>query len=217
VYFAVTQGAQFVAIDAQPAATSSLMLAPTALLVAVASRRSIGESVGRRQFAGAALILVGAILYFSGDLGATWIGMIASVVGLVANASGALIGRHVNRDAQTSPVVVTAVSMGVGAAILLLVGFGVEGLPHISIASAAIIAWLAIVNTALAFTLWNAAQRRLAAVETAAINNTMLIQIAALAWIFLGEAPGVTGVFGIVVVSVGAFLSQARITVAHRR
>ncbi len=28
VYFTVTQGAQFVAIDAQPAATSSLMLAP---------------------------------------------------------------------------------------------------------------------------------------------------------------------------------------------
>ncbi len=32
VYYTITQGAQFMAIDAQPAATSSLMLAPTALL-----------------------------------------------------------------------------------------------------------------------------------------------------------------------------------------
>jgi drug/metabolite transporter (DMT)-like permease len=38
-----------------------------------------GEPVRRRQFGGAALIVVGAILYFSGDLGATWIGMLASV------------------------------------------------------------------------------------------------------------------------------------------
>ena len=209
VYFAVTQGAQFVAIDAQPAATSSLMLAPTALLVAVMSRRSIGEAVRLRQFAGSALIVVGAVLYFAGDLGATWIGMIASIVGLVANASGALLGRQVNRDADVSPVVVTAVSMAVGASILVVVGSVVEGPPQLSIASLAIIGWLAIVNTALAFTLWNAVQRRLAAVETAAINNTMLIQIAVLAWVFLGESPGVTGMAGIVVVSLGAFLSQA--------
>ncbi len=63
-------------------------------------------------------------------------------------------------------------------------------------------------NTALAFTLWNRSLRRLSAVESASINNTMLVQIALLAWVFLGEAPGFAGMLGIVVVSIGVFLAQ---------
>lgn len=209
VYFAVTQGAQFVAIDAQPAATSSLMLAPTAFFVATLSGRSIGEPVTLRQLGGAALVAVGAAVYFSGDLGATWLGMAASIVGLAANVAGSLLGRRINRDATVSPVVITTVSMAVGASVLLATGLLVEGLPHLTPRSAAIIGWLALANTAVAFTLWNRAQRRLAAVETAAINNTMLIQIAALAWVFLGESPGPVGIIGVLIVSSGAFLAQA--------
>ena len=87
-------------------------------------------------------------------------------------------------------------------------GFVVDGLPSISVRAAAIITWLAIVNTALAFTLWNLSLQRLTAVESAGINSTMLIQIAVLAWIFLGEAPGMLGLIGIVTVSAGVFLRQ---------
>ena len=39
------------------------------------------------------------------------------------------------------------------------------------------------VNTAFAFTLWNLSLQRLTAVESAGVNNTMLIQIAVLAWL----------------------------------
>ena len=207
VYFSITQGAQFVAIDAQPAATSSLMLAPTALLVALLSGRSLGEPPQRVQFIGAALIIVGALLYFTGDLGATALGMTASIVGLAANASGSLLGRSANRESTLSPVVVTTVSMSIGAPLLLSIGFAVEGVPSLTARGIAIITWLAVVNTAVAFTLWNRSLRQLAAVESSAINNTMLIQIAALAWIFLGESPGPIGVVGIGVVSLGAFLT----------
>ncbi len=210
VYFSVTQGAQFVAIDAQPAATSSLMLAPTAFFVAVLSGRAIGERVSARQLVGAVLVAGGAAVYLSGNLGATWIGMVASTVGLGANVAGALLGRQVNRQGNVSPLVVTTVSMSIGAFLLLAIGVGVEGLPDLTPKSALIIGWLAIVNTAVAFTLWNTAQRRLAAVESSAINNTMLIQIAALAWVFLGERPGSLGIIGIIIVSAGAFLAQTR-------
>jgi drug/metabolite transporter (DMT)-like permease len=85
----------------------------------------------------------------------------------------------------------------------------VEGWPDFTPRLVMIIAWLAVVNTAVAFTLWNWSLRHLAAVESAAINNTMLIQIAALAWIFLGEAPSLVGVIGIAIVSIGAFLTTA--------
>ncbi len=98
--------------------------------------------------------------------------------------------------------------MTVGAAILVTVGISTEGLPTVSARAWLIIAWLAVVNTALAFTWWNLSLQRLSAVESAGINNTMLTQIAVLAWIFLDESPGLPGLFGILLVSLGVLLTQ---------
>ena len=218
VFYALTQGAQFIAIDNQPAATTSLVLSLTALFVGIASARSLGERPARRQLVGSALVVVGALVYFAGDLGATTIGLTAAVVALGANVGGALLGRHVNRARSTSPIVVTTVSMSIGAVLLILAGLIVEGPPTITLRAGLIIGWLALVNTAVAFTLWNLALRRLSAIESAGINNTMLLQIAALAWWFLDENPGWVGLLGISVVSCGVFLTQLRRpTVAHTR
>lgn len=209
VFYAVTQGAQFVAIDAQPAATTSLMLAPTPVLVALLAQRSIGERVRPRQIVGGSLMALGAGVFFAGELGATVVGMIAATIALAANVTSSLLGRFVNRAPHVSPLTVTAVSMTIGAIILLGVGLAIDGLPRLGWTSAAVVAWLAVVNTAWAFTMWNASLRYLAAVESAAINNTMLVQIALLAWVFLGEPPGAAGAIGIAIVSAGAFLAQA--------
>jgi drug/metabolite transporter (DMT)-like permease len=51
-----------------------------------------------------------------------------------------------------------------------------------------LVLWLAVVNTAFAFALWNHTLRTLGAMESNVLNNTMLAQIALLAWIFLGES-----------------------------
>lgn len=209
VFYALTQGAQFVAIDNQPAATTSVVLSWTPLLVAALASMSLGEPPSARQAVGAVLVVAGAWLYFSGDLGATAVGMAAALVGLGANVASSLLGRGVNRRADVPPVVVTAVSMGIGAAVLVAVGIGAEGIPEVSPRGWAIIGWLALVNTAGAFTLWNLSLRRLTAVESAAVNNTMVVQIAVLAWVFLGEAPGAAGVAGLLLVALGVFLAQA--------
>lgn len=206
--YTVTQGAVFVALDNQPAATTSLILSMTPLFVAGAAVITLAEIPSRRQIFGAVFVVLGAWLYFSGDLGATAAGLIAVFVALVANVASALLGRHANRDEKLSPVVVTAVSMAVGGMLLLAVGLAVEGIPSVSMRAWLIISWLAVVNTAFAFTMWNLSMRRLSAVESSGINNTMLIQIAILAWIFLDEAPGVSGLAGIVIVTVGIVLTQ---------
>jgi drug/metabolite transporter (DMT)-like permease len=208
VFVAVAQGAQFVAIDSQPAATSSLILALTPLLVTAVSTAALGEKPTGRQVAGAMLIVAGATVYFSGELGFTVVGLAASTVGLVANAVAALIGRGVNRRRDLSPVVVTVTSMMVGAVALMIVGVTVEGMPSVSARAWLIIGWLAAVNTAWAFTIWNRSLQRLSASESAAVNNTMLIQIGLLAWLFLDEAPGVFDLVGMGAVSVGVYLAQ---------
>lgn len=206
--YTVTQGAQFVALDNQPAATTSLVLSLTPLLVAGVAVVSLAEIPSSRQVMGALLVAVGSLLFFAGDLGATAAGMIAAIVGLAANVAAAVLGRHVNRQARASPSVITALSMTVGAAFLVIIGVAIEGVPQLSPPAWVIIGWLAVVNTAVAFTLWNLSLRRLSAVESAGINNTMLIQIAFLAWVFLDETPGVTEIAGIVFVSLGVFLTQ---------
>ncbi|MEX1133707.1 MAG: DMT family transporter [Acidimicrobiia bacterium] len=134
----------------------------------------------------------------------------AALIGLGANVTSALLGRHVNRQSAVPPVVVTTWSMATGAAILFAVAVAFEGVPTVSPRGWLIILWLALVNTALAFTLWNLSLRRLSALESAAINNTLLIQIAVLAWILLDEMPGRGELIGIALVSVGILLTQGR-------
>ena len=210
VLIAVTQGAQFVAIDQQPAATTSLVLSATPLLVAMLSFRALAEQPSRPQLAGGVLVVVGAALYFAGALGATVAGMIASVVGLIANTAGSVLGRGINRAGAVPAVTVTALSMATGAAVLGVASVAIEGLPTVTGRALAIIAWLAIVNTALAFTWWNLSLQKLSAVESAGVNNTMLVQIAVLAWVFLDEPLGWDGTAGVGLVSAGVFLTQAR-------
>jgi drug/metabolite transporter (DMT)-like permease len=208
VFYAVNQGAVFVAVEAQPVATTSLLLSLTPLLVAGASGRLLGEAPSRNLLVGALLVPIGAVAYLSGDLGATAVGLTAAVIAVGANTTASLMGRSVNRAAHTSSLVTTPVSMSVGAALLLGTGFVVDGSVALSTRAVLIVAWLAVVNTALAFTLWNMSLRHLGAGESAVINNTMMLQIALLGWIFLDEVPTALQWLGLVVVSAGIAISQ---------
>jgi len=95
-------------------------------------------------------------------------------------------------------------------AVLLVGGIAVQGLPRLSAVHWAIIAWLAVVNTAFAFTLWNRTLRTLSAMESSILNNTMMFQIAVLAWLFLGEELGWAQVVGMVLAGAGTLVVQVR-------
>jgi drug/metabolite transporter (DMT)-like permease len=70
--------------------------------------------------------------------------------------------------------------------------------------------WLAVINTALAFTLWNHTLRTVSAIESSIINGTMLIQIAILAWIFICEKITFFEGIGMAIAVVGAVLVQLK-------
>ncbi len=210
VFSAVTQGAQFVAIDSQPVAPTSLFLTLTPLLVGLASGRLLSEHLGRPQAAAAVLVPAGAAAYFTGTLGATPAGLAACAVALAANAGSSLLGRGINRDPASAPLITTTVSMTIGAVVLLATGVGIEGLPALSLEAVAIVAWLAIVNTAVAFTLWNFSLRYLTASQSSVVNNAMLPQIGLLGWVFLGETPGPWQWAGMILVSAGVAAGQYR-------
>jgi drug/metabolite transporter (DMT)-like permease len=213
VYYALTQGAQFLGLAFLPAVTVSLLLNLSAPVVALLGLFWLGERPTGGQWAGMALCLGGIGIYFNGALpsGAQLTGLVIMLVGLLANAASSILGRGLNRQQRFSPLTITTSSMGIGGFSLLTAGLTTQPLPSFTPASWLIVGWLALVNTALAFTLWNNALRTLSAMESSLLNNTMLAQIALLAWIFLGE--GVTGVqiLGLALVGLGALVVQLRV------
>lgn len=207
--YTLTQGAQFAALVSLRATTVSLVLSATPLLVALGAS-TLDESLTARKWTGIGIVTLGALIYFGpGTLaGAQTVGLAIIALGLVANAGGALVGRVINASHAHPPLVVTVCSMAIGSTLLLATGFVVQGIPTLTLGEWAIIGWLAVVNTAFAFTLWNQTLRRLSATESSLINNTMLVQVALLGWLALGESLTSFEIAGLLIVLTGTLLFQ---------
>lgn len=212
IFYTFTQGAQFLGLSLLPSVTVSLMLNFTPLIVAIMGIYILNEKPSVLQWIGAALFIIGIITYFFpiSLIGSQAIGLIIMLIGVLANAVSAIIGRDINRKQNISPVVVTFISMGIGALILLIIGIALSGLPIISLKTWLFLIWLAVINTAFAFTLWNVTLRALTAMESSIINGTMLIQIAVLAWYFLGENISFQAVTGMTIAAIGAVIVQIK-------
>lgn len=210
IFYSVTQGAQFVALGYIPAITLSLLLNFSAIVVTLLGMGLLHEYLTGRQWFGVALFIAGVLIYFYPVALPVHevFGMGIGVIGVLANAMAAVMGRSINREQAVPPIAVTAVSMGIGAVILLAAGLLTQGLPSLDLKNWLIILWLAAVNTAFAFTLWNHTLQTLSAAESSIINNTMLIQIAVLAWIFLGETITPREGMGLALAAVGILVIQ---------
>jgi drug/metabolite transporter (DMT)-like permease len=212
LYYAVAQGAQYIGLAYLPAVTVSILLNFTALVVAFLGILFLDERPVKLQWLGVAFFVVGILIYFYpvSFPGQQVFGLLVVILGVLANAVSSILGRYINRSRRLSPLLVTVLSMGIGSLLLLLSGVLVQGLPPLSLRSWIFVAWLALVNTAFAFTLWNRTLQVLSAMESSIINGTMLAQIAILAWIFLGEGLTLQKIAGMLLVAAGAILVQLK-------
>ncbi|PIQ11129.1 MAG: hypothetical protein COW71_01265 [Ignavibacteriales bacterium CG18_big_fil_WC_8_21_14_2_50_31_20] len=212
VFYTFTQGAQFLGLSLLPSVTVSLMLNFTPIIVAIMAIFLLSEKPTTIQWIGSSLFIVGIITYFLpiSLIANQAIGLLVMLIGVLANAISAIIGRDINRNKDISPLVITFISMGVGAIILIIIGFSMNGIPEISFKTWGFLLWLAVINTAFAFTLWNLTLRTLTAMESSIINGTMLIQIAILAWYFLGETITFKEGIGLTIAAFGAVLVQIK-------
>jgi len=212
LFYAATQGASFVALYYLPAVTVNLIWSFSSVAVALLGILWLAEKPTRFQWIGIILALFGALVYFYPVTipQAQYIGLIVAFVGVGANALSSVLGRSINRLKEHHPLVVTVISMGAGSILLLGVGLYTEGIPVIDIKGWGIILWLAIVNTAFAFTLWNHTLRTLSAVESSIINSTMLIWIPLFAVAFMGETVTPKAIIGLVIVGIGSLIVQIR-------
>lgn len=213
VYYALAQGGQFLALAYLPSVTVSLILNLTTLFVAFSALVFLNERPSFLQWLGIAMNLVGMVIYFypGGFSGGQWLGILFAIISLGANIGGAILSRKVNREAKFSPLMITIVSMGIGSTLMLATGLITQGIGPIRLQSWGIILLLAVVNTAFCFTVWNYILQTLSATESSIVNSTMLVQIAILAWIFLGERHNLQEIIGLTLTIIGVAVFQLRI------
>lgn len=214
LFVTLTQGSQFLGLAYLPAVSVNLLLGFSPVAVALLGILFLQERPSAQQWLGIALTVSGALIYFYPPqfADAALIGLAAAIVGVLTNASSAILGRYLNRAHILPAMLLTLVSMSIGALVLLLIGILVHGFPTLHLQSWLIILWLAVVNTAFAFTLWNHTLRSLTAMESSIINNTMAIQIPLLAVFVLGERLSGQQLVALIIAIVGTFLVQLNLS-----
>jgi drug/metabolite transporter (DMT)-like permease len=212
VYYTITQSTQFLGLKYLPAITFSLMLNFSAPLVALLGIPLLKEKPRWVQWLGVGVFMLGALIYFYPVMVPAGMlqGFLIGLTSVVATSFASIIGRAVNRRGEFPALLVTVVTMGIGSIVLLGVGLAAEPLPQMGWMQWGVVVWLAAVNTAIAFTLWNHTLKTLSAVESSMINNTMLVQIALLAWLFLGERPSGQQMWGMAAALAGTVLVNLR-------
>jgi len=210
LFYTITQGANFVGLSLLPANTVSLIYNFGPFFIALASGMLMREKPTLIQWLGVILSIAGALVYFlplESSTGQT-LGYTAALISVMAYSASSLLGREINLTSGLPPIVITTISMGIGGLLLLMTGGITQGFGQLDLSQWLIIGWLAVVNTAFAFTMWNKTLRTLSAVEASIINNTILIQVALLAWLFLNESLNLKQIIGFIFVIIGMISVQ---------
>ncbi|UCH38100.1 MAG: EamA family transporter [Candidatus Bathyarchaeota archaeon] len=210
-YF-IAQGLQFVGLYYLHPVTVTLILNLTPVFVLLLSAVFLQEIPSSSQILGIAITLGGVLVFFSDSIQVIeeLTGLLTTLVSSIGWATYMVISRFYLRDRKETVVVMTANSMAFGAVLLLGATILTGNMTRVSIHGWILIGWLSLVNTALAFVLWNHALQSLRVYEQSILQNTMLIQIAVLAYVFLNETLVFREVAGMALVFIGVLIVQLK-------
>ena len=212
VFYAFTQGGQFITLQYLETTTFSLLLNFSAVIISLLGMIFLKERPTWLQWAGMVVFFSGVLLYFSPNplRGGTVIGYLFAGFTVLSTSVGSLLGRQVNRSGTIPAAVTTGISMSIGAVLLLATGLIFENFPPLSITNWLMIFCLALINTAFAFTLWNKSLQVLSAMESGLINNSMLVQIALLSIIFLGDRLSIQAWLSLLIATIGIVMTNIK-------
>jgi drug/metabolite transporter (DMT)-like permease len=207
----VGNGAFYWSLEYLPVITITFMQSLAPLPVLVLSIFWLREVPGVWQITGIIVSLVGSWLYFSAGIAPGEIqGFILAGVGLAGLTIFGVLGRELARDRQVNTSVLTAVPLGFGGGMLFVIALLVEGLPGFSPVGWSTVIILAVVNTVLAYMLYNHSLQVLTAVEATVLFNISTLGTITLSWFLLGERVTPTQMLGLLAVVAGLSLVQVR-------
>lgn len=207
--YTIGNGALFWGLKYIPATTGSFLMSMIPLLVLFGGAILLKEIPTRWQIMGVILSLFGSGLFFSsGLMPGEPQGVVILAIGLLGIMAFSLLGRGIARDKQLDTLRLTTLPLLIGGGVSLLLAFVVEGLPLITWRGFLIVSWLAIINTAGGYLLYNHALQELTALEMNMVMNLSPLFTALLGWILLGETLSLVQIIGMLVVIGGVILVQ---------
>lgn len=207
--YTIGNGALFWGLKYIPATTGSFLMSMIPLLVLFGGAILLKEIPTRWQIMGVILSLFGSGLFFSsGLMPGEPQGVVILAIGLLGIMAFSLLGRGIARDKQLDTLRLTTLPLLIGGGVSLLLAFVVEGLPLITWRGFLIVSWLAIINTAGGYLLYNHALQELTALEMNMVMNLSPLFTALLGWILLGETLSLIQIIGMLVVIGGVILVQ---------
>ena len=209
VAYTIANGAFYLSLRYLPAVTLSFVNSLGPLLVLFAGVVWLQEIPARLQVIGVVISLVGGALFFSPGLrGGEPLGIAIAAIGMISFVAFGILAREVARDRHIDALSRTAIPLAVGGVSLLLIAIPLEGLPTLTLNGWAIVLWLALVNTSLAYVLYHHSLQELTALEMNVLLNLCPLGAALLAWLLLGETLTAVQILGMIVVIFGVTLVQ---------
>ncbi len=202
--FSIGNTVMYIGLKTLPATTTSFLLNGIPVITVILGALTLGELPRRAQWGGILLALLGGLIFFGWRIEINQIRpVLLSLLGVLMISLYGLLARGMTRDGRIDPISLTAIPMGFGSLLLL---FLIWPLPQLSWNAIAILAWLTLVNSAMAFVLWNNALKHMQAFEISITGNLMPIGTAILAPIFLGESVSSMAWLGMVLSLIGVIL-----------
>lgn len=209
--YTLANGAMFWALRYLPATTGSFLMSLITVTVLFGGALWLREIPNRLQTLGICIVLAGMALFFSPGLKpGEPVGLAILILSLFGFTLFGLLSRVAAVDRQVDTLTLTALPLAIGGGLLLAIAVPLEGLPGASPRTWGLVLFLAAVNTALGYVLYNHSLQTLQAFEMNVLLNLSPIWTALLGWILLAEVLTGPQWAGMFVVFVGVLLVQKR-------
>ncbi len=209
--YTLANGAMFWALRYLPATTGSFLMSLITVTVLFGGAFWLREIPNRLQTLGIFIVLAGMALFFSPGLKpGEPVGLAILILSLFGFTLFGLLSRVAAVDRQVDTLTLTALPLAIGGGLLLAIAVPLEGIPSASPRTWGLILFLAAVNTALGYMLYNHSLQVLQAFEMNVLLNLSPIWTALLGWILLAEVLTGPQWAGMFVVFAGIMLVQKR-------
>ena len=169
------------------------------------------EIPSKLQSIGILITLSGGALYFIRGLQAGEIlGLVIFGIGLIGFTIFGIFGRKLAKAGTVSTLRLTTIPLALGGVITLLIAIPLEGLPSAPLTSWGLILFLAVVNTAIAYVLYNHALQIMTAFQMNIALSLTPIWTAIFGFFLFDERLEALQMLGIAVMIVGVMLVQVR-------
>ncbi|MET8766806.1 DMT family transporter [Streptomyces sp. NPDC004658] len=192
------------------AGTAALLVNLAPLLVAIAAGRFLGEGFSRTLIVGSLVALGGTALIAAGATAQRdWTGVLLCLLAAALYAAGVMIQKVTLRHVDG----LTAIWLGCVVATVVLLPWAPQLVGELKVASTGAVVgavYLGVFPTAIGFTAWAYALRRMDAGRLSAVTYAVPAVSVLLSWLLLAEIPTAFGLVGGALCLTGVAVSRRR-------